>query len=212
MRIVCISDTHSLHDRIQVPDGDLLIHAGDFSGHGSERDVIECNRFLGSLPHKHKIITAGNHDFLCEKMPALAQQLFTHAKLLLDQEVTIDGKRIFMSPWTPRYGHWAYMRPREAMKQVWERIPEGIDILVTHGPPATILDTVEDWYGGKIRPIPMGCSHLLTRVKQVRPKLHVFGHIHEGHGQLVQDGIHFVNAAICTRHYRPTNPPIVVDL
>ena len=133
MRIVCLSDTHNLHDRIRVPEGDLLLHAGDATSRGTEKEVSVFADWLAGLPHRHKVVVAGNHDFL----------------------------------------------------GVLDRVVEGRQ---------------------------EGCAELLKAVGRVRPRLHLFGHIHEAYGLEVRDGTTFVNASICDRACRPVNPPVVVDL
>ncbi|MCU0866457.1 MAG: metallophosphoesterase, partial [Planctomycetes bacterium] len=128
------------------------------------------------------------------------------ATYLEDSEVTVDGVRIWGSPWQPWFYDWAFNLERgPAIAAKWDRIPAGIDVLVTHGPPAGILDRTDQ--GDAV-----GCADLLAAVRRVRPKLHVFGHIHEAYGTLEQDGVRFVNASNCSVRYRPVQPPIVVDL
>jgi predicted phosphohydrolase len=206
MRIVCLSDTHDLHDQLQVPDGDLLLHAGDATMRGSEAQIRAFDRWLATLPHRHKVVIAGNHDWAFERTPAAARSWLRAATYLEDSEVTVDGVRIWGSPWQPWFYDWAFNLERgPAIAAKWDRIPAGIDVLVTHGPPAGILDRTDQ--GDAV-----GCADLLAAVRRVRPKLHVFGHIHEAYGTLEQDGVRFVNASNCSVRYRPVQPPIVVDL
>jgi predicted phosphohydrolase len=103
MRLVLISDTHQRHDRLVVPDGDVLVHAGDFSTRGGVEEVARFNAWLGTLPHKHKVVIAGNHDFLFEREPVLARSMLTNATYLEDSGVTIEGVRFWGSPWQPRF-------------------------------------------------------------------------------------------------------------
>jgi predicted phosphodiesterase len=206
MRIVCLSDTHDLHDQLQVPDGDLLLHAGDATMRGSEAQIRAFDRWLASLPHRHKVVIAGNHDWAFERTPAAARGWLRAATYLEDDEVTVDGLRIWGSPWQPWFHDWAFNLDRgPAIAAKWDLIPAGIDVLITHGPPAGILDRTDQ--GDAV-----GCADLLAAVRRVRPKLHVFGHIHEAYGTLEQDGVRFVNASNCSVRYRPVQPPIVVDL
>jgi hypothetical protein len=125
---------------------------------------------------------------------------------LQDEAVEIEGLRIWGSPWQPEFLDWAFNLPRgAALREKWDRIPSGTDVLITHGPPQGVLDRVDE---GRRE----GCADLLNAVARVRPRLHLFGHIHEGYGCLERDGTTFVNASICDRAYRPVNPPVVVDL
>ena len=205
MRVVCISDTHGLHNQVSVPDGDLLIHAGDLSRSGKEDDVRAFDRWLGTLPHPHKVVIAGNHDFGFEQEPD-ARSWITQALYLQDEEVTLGGLRIWGSPWQPWFFDWAFNLHRgEPLRKVWAQIPVGIDVLVTHGPPRGILDTTS-------RGEAVGCDDLLEAVQRIRPRLHLFGHIHEAYGQVTQGGTTFVNASVCNLRYRPVQPPIVVEL
>ena len=101
MCIVCLSDTHSRHDRIRVPPGDVLVHAGDATMAGRVEEIAAFNHWLGALPHRHKILIAGNHDWLFETDPALAESLITNAVYLRDSCVTIEGVKFYGSPWQP---------------------------------------------------------------------------------------------------------------
>ena len=95
MRLVCISDTHGCHDAIVVPDGDVLLHAGDLTAHGELDELIDVNTWLGNLPHRHKLVIAGNHDYLCEQLPEVLPQIFTNATYLQDTSITIDGRTYY---------------------------------------------------------------------------------------------------------------------
>jgi predicted phosphohydrolase len=206
MRIVCLSDTHDFHDRLVVPDGDVLLHAGDATMSGKPFQVEAFARWFANRPHRHKIVVAGNHDWMFERTPAQARSLLREVIYLQDDEVTVDGLRIWGSPWQPWFHDWAFnleRGPQIAAK--WESIPTGIDVLVTHGPPAGILDRTS-------RGEHVGCADLRRELLRIRPRLHVFGHIHEAYGTVEIDGTRFVNASNCTERYHPVQPPIVVDL
>lgn len=209
MRIVCISDTHSLHRQIEVPDGDLLIHAGDCLGVGTLDELEDLDHWFSELPHPHKILIAGNHDWCFQDEPAEARALVRHAHYLQDSPLELNGLKFWGSPWTPVFFNWAFNLTRgEAIAERWARIPEDTDVLITHGPPAGILDRI-DSPTGTVRP---GCEALAERVAQLAPTLHVFGHIHEDYGQQQIGGCRYVNASTCNGRYQPLNPPIVIDL
>jgi len=111
----------------------------------------------------------------------------------------------FGSPWTPGGGGWAFSRSLNALAYRWAQIPDRIDVLITHGP----LLGVRDWnYRGE----HLGCPHLAESVLRARPRLHIFGHIHEAYGLAEIQGITFVNASICTLTYEPANALLIVDL
>ena len=209
MKFVCISDTHMMHDRVPIPDGDVLIHAGDFSMRGDLVEIAGFNAFLAGLPHKHKVVIAGNHDFLFERGPSLARAALINGIYLQDSEVTIDGVRIYGSPWQPAFMDWAFNLERGPhIKEKWDLIPSGVQILVTHGPPFGYGDEVPQPTGAAER---VGCADLLQAVKRLQPAYHVFGHVHEGYGITKDEHTTFINASMCDGAYKPVNPPIVFD-
>jgi Icc-related predicted phosphoesterase len=188
VRIVCISDTHGRHRFSDVPDGDILVHTGDLTLHGSLEDVEEFNRWLGTLPHAHKLVIAGNHDFCFQQQPAEARARLTSATYLEDSGCEIASLRFYGSPWTLTFFDWAFMLPEDELLAKWEQIPAPLDVLMTHGPPHGILDrTNRNEHAGSVT--------LLQRVQEVKPRLHVFGHIHEAAGRMESEGITFINAS-----------------
>ncbi len=205
-RIVCISDTHDRLDEVAVPDGDILVHAGDFCRRGDEKEVRAFVRAMQALPHREKVVIAGNHDFYFEREPERAREILGDLHYLEDSGVEIAGLRFWGAPWQPEFFDWAFNLPRgEALAAKWALIPEGTDVLVTHGPPRGILDRVHD---GQLA----GCADLLRAIDRIRPRLHVFGHIHEAAGRLERRGTIHVNACCCDLAYRPVQPPVTVDL
>ncbi|EAU88697.1 metallophosphoesterase domain-containing protein 1 [Coprinopsis cinerea okayama7 len=191
IRVVCISDTHNSHHlQPSLPDGDILIHAGDLTNSGTKQELDDVLAWLESQPHPHKFFIAGNHD-TCLADPDISQHISsTYPSLAYLQEasalITIRGRslRVYGSPYTPKHGSWQFQyprvppnlyspseNPRSEATNIWSRVPPLTDILVTHGPPFGHLDL------GK-----MGCYSLLATLWRVRPKLHVFGHIHAGRG------------------------------
>lgn len=205
-RIVCISDTHDKHGEVIVPEGDLLIHSGDLTSRGYPQQVRAFMEWFGELPHPHKVVIAGNHDFMAESNPAGFQALIPEGvHYLNDSGLELDGIKIWGSPITPWFHDWAFNRHRgDNIAKHWAKIPPTTDILITHGPPFGILDKV---YRGQ----RVGCEELIKRLEVVRPKLHVFGHIHEAYGQELQAGTLYVNASVLNLHYRHTQAPVVLD-
>lgn len=203
MRIVCLSDTHNKPMMEPVPDGDILIHAGDATIQGSEDEVIEFAEWFNSLPHLHKVFVAGNHDWLYYKNMDKARRYVLN---LQDNLIIIKGLKIYGSSWQPEFHDWAFGLPRGfPLRYQWDKIPVGTDILVTHTPPMFLLDKNH-------RGLSVGCHDLYQKVLEIKPKLHVFGHIHEGYGVRKFQGITFVNASICDIAYKPKRKPIVIDL
>lgn len=207
VRIVIISDTHNKMSKIAIPDGDLLIHCGDFCGHGDLREVAQFASEMAELPHKHKVVIAGNHDWPFERDPATARSALRDVVYLEDDGVEIEGLKIYGSPWQPEFMNWAFNLPRQSdeLQSKWAQIPEGTDILITHGPPHGILDSTK--FGGHV-----GCELLRKRVDEIKPRLHCFGHIHEAYGRQKRNGMLFVNASVLNLWYQPTNDAVVVDL
>ena len=204
MRIVCLSDTHGLHARLSVPDGDVLVHAGDFSMNGRPQEIERFDRWLAGLPHRHKIVVAGNHDFLFEHEPKRARAMLGGAVYLRDELVEVAGLRIWGSPWQPWFHDWAFNLPRgEALAAVWARAPSGVDVLVTHSPPMGVLDRTA--WGRRV-----GCEALREALPRIAPALHVFGHIHEAYGTHKGPPLS-VNACNCDLAYRAANAPVVVE-
>ncbi|EEY18771.1 metallophosphoesterase domain-containing protein [Verticillium alfalfae VaMs.102] len=190
--VVCISDTHNTQPRL--PQGEILIHAGDMTQSGTFDELVAAVDWLSSQPHPIKIVVAGNHDVLLDakqdapgnrsrstagpsRSPeALRASLAWKGIIYLEnQHVDVtcsNGRRlrIYGSPLSPRHGNWAFQYPRA--DDVWHgAIPDGTDVLVTHGPPRSHCDLLH-----------LGCNHLLRELWRVRPRLHVFGHIHAGAG------------------------------
>ena len=204
-RLVCLSDTHNRHDRLAVPDGDVLLHAGDFSGRGTAPEVEAFGRFLAKLPHREKIVVAGNHDFLFQEEPERARALLGDVTYLQDELAVVAGLRIWGSPWQPWFHDWAFNLPRGApLAERWALVPEGVDVLVTHGPPWGVLDATH-------RGERVGCEELLLARARIRPRLHLFGHIHEAYGVHEEEGILSVNACNCDRMGRIAQPAVVID-
>jgi len=213
MRIVAISDTHSQHSKIKLPDGDILIHAGDATWRGEIDESAKFCGWLGKLlerkKYRHILFTPGNHDFLWEKNNLLGRQMVkdSGAIYLEDSFVEIDGIKFYGSPWQPWFYDWAFNLSRgPEIKEKWDLIPDGIDVLITHGPVYGIHDfTLRDQEH-------VGCKDLLAAVYRIKPRVHIGGHIHEGYGVKEFDGIKFINPSTCTLGYDPINPPIVFDL
>ncbi len=206
MRIKSLSDSHGQHRGVPIPPGDVVIHAGDVSKRGEKGELADFLDWFGGLPHRYKIFVGGNHDFLLEDAPReFAKMVPDNCLYLNDSGVEIAGITVWGSPITPFFFDWAFNRHRGAdIRRHWDLIPARVDILVTHGPPYGILDRTA-------RGQCVGCEELLPVVERLRPRLHVFGHIHEAYGQFERNGTRFVNASVLDLHYRRVNAPVVVD-
>lgn len=175
--VVAMADTHGFHDKLVVPDGDVLVHAGDLSEMGTRPQLERVRDWLRGLPHEHKVVIAGNHDFLFQDDPEVARALFSEFIYLEDAGATVAGLRVWGSPWQPWFHSWAFNLHRgPPIDEKWRLIPEGLDLLVTHGPPAGYGDRCFD--GREV-----GCADLLRHLHRAKPRFHLFGHIHEARGQ-----------------------------
>lgn len=211
MRIVCLSDTHGLSvlGDLSIPAGDVLVHAGDGTNVGAAEDVRGWLEWVAAQPHPYKVVIAGNHDRLFDTDPAAALSMVPAGVFYLqDSGCVINGVRFWGSPWQPSWPSWAFFLPRSGprIRERWNSIPFDTEVLVTHTPPYGVLDLVDGDEGR------LGCEELSLRVASVRPRLHVFGHVHQGHGVLKRNGVLSVNASILNEHYRIGHAPVVVDL
>ena len=215
MRIVSISDTHNQGNWIpKIPNGDVLVHAGDHTGRGFRNEMMKALGWLERLKDQFEniILIAGNHDFFAEKHPEEMNEACEEAGLIYlhDESTIINGVKFYGSPYQPWFHDWAFnLRRGEPLRKKWAQIPEDTDVLITHGPPVGLGDRTQR------EEKHVGCVDLLNRIAVVKPKLHIFGHIHEGYGvhySKYDPYATFVNASTCTLSYQPENPPIVVDI
>lgn len=222
MKIVCISDTHCRLDQVIIPDGDVIVHAGDALSRGT---IEEFNTFIDRYSKtniSHKIYVPGNHDRMTETMEDYVEQTCKRFGIiyLRDSQVEINGIKFYGSPVTPRFHNWAWNRDSkdsgtsysnehpsyDPIESHWNKIPQDVDVLITHGPPKGIMDI--SVYSGD----ECGCEYLSEKVKEIKPTFHIFGHIHHWHGIERKYGTTFVNASICTESYQPNNKPIVLEI
>lgn len=235
--LVTLSDTHNKHRDIhEIPDGDIIIHSGDATRRGTLESFEDFFDWFSSLPHTYKIFVAGNHDIgldpefidnQCNYIPE--EELLQRSKetsikaealipdnviYLKDSLVEIEDLKIYGAPWTPRFLNWAFLHNRgEAIAEKWALIPDDVDILVTHGPAYGHGDVAPPWILSRYQR-NVGCLALLKRIIEIKPKVHVFGHIHQGYGIYQSDELltTFMNSSICTEAYAPTNKPLTLDL
>jgi Icc-related predicted phosphoesterase len=217
MRITFISDTHTKHEKLNgfLPGGDLLIHAGDLTSRGYVHEIENFAKWYDKIDnYDSKVFICGNHDFGFQDDHEKVKGLLTGHKTIdylqddwmgvgedLDTMVKIWG-----SPWQPEFHNWAFNLPRgEKLMEKWNLIPTDVDILVTHGPAHGKLDYVP--YDA----LNVGCEDLLAKIQEVKPKIHVCGHIHEGYGYVFDGDTHFINAAVLNGRYEFRNKPLTVD-
>jgi Icc-related predicted phosphoesterase len=213
IRLILISDTHGKHDQLnddllKLNDDitTIILHAGDISNTGA---YIQINRFLdwyAGLPFKHKIFIAGNHDFGFEHMNDIQDAYKGKGVIyLMDSHVEVEGLNIYGSPWQPRFYDWAFNVDRNRLEEKWKLIPEGMDIIMTHGPVHGILDYTPT-------NMHVGCEALYDRIIQLKPKIYLSGHIHYARGVQSFNDTMFVNASVLDESYTYTNKPFVIEI
>ena len=208
-----LSDTHGHHRQAvfqTTKKYDLLIHAGDFTNYGATDEVHDFLQWLDLLTQfKDIIYIAGNHDIGYTSAPCVRLSNGTSLHYLHNSSVCINGVNFYGSPYTPRFFDWDFMYDPSDADDIWSTIPTNTDVLISHGPPHGIMDQCPDHLGKQTH---AGCPSLLAAVKRLPAlKLHVFGHIHEGHGMVTQpDGRVSVNAASICESVR--HPPIEFDI
>ena len=220
MKLVILSDTHGKHRFVAVPDGDILIFAGDMCNWGYRREVVEFNEWLGTLPHKHKIVIAGNHDLCLDKGMQRkmeiydGHQLLTNAIYLENEGVEIEGIKFWGSPITPVFFDWAFMCREEVIDAYWNLIPKDTDVVITHGPMYKVNDYVDNDLGPERN---VGSKALLKRLKEFYPRYHICGHIHDMHGirtlsRRKTKHMTSINASILDDNYNVIYQPVVVEI
>jgi Icc-related predicted phosphoesterase len=213
-KITLISDTHTKHNHIpknELPGGDIIIHCGDISNRGYMEEIRLFLEWFSKLDqYTHKIFIAGNHDFffqdnLLQSKEMVAQ--YPNVTYLQDSSVTVDGIKIYGSPWQPEFFNWAFNLPRNGnkLKDKWKAIPSNTDILITHGPPFGCLDMT-------IQGQSVGCEIMTEEIKRINPLINCFGHIHYSYGYMQRDNINFINACSLGENYVYQNKPLHIDL
>lgn len=215
-KIICLSDTHSLEYKVPnewLVDADIAIHGGDCTNIGRMNELKYFLDWYSSLDrYKHKIFIAGNHDWCFERNYNESIELLSNypqLTYLQDEEIVIDGIKIYGSPHQPEFGSWAFNQKRgKEIQAKWDLIPKDTDILVTHGPPFGIGDFVP-YRGGEF----VGCKDLASTILTLpNLKAHIFGHIHYSYGSVYKNNIQYINAATCNEGYEIVNKPIVIEI
>lgn len=215
MKIVLISDTHSLHQDLIIPKGDMIIHAGDFTNVGSPVDVVNFLWWFNNLGFKYSLCISGNHDLLAEDHPQVFKKFlddYPNITYLQDSSATIEGIKFYGSPFTPLFNNWAFMLERGAeMKTVWDKIDKDTDVLITHGGPLGYMDEV---FNPKTSECDehVGCVELLKALDRLKVKHHIFGHLHESYGKMKYNKTSLYNVSSCDDSYKIVNPPVVIEV
>lgn len=211
MKIVIISDVHAKWQKLQIPECDVLISCGDYSFRGEKHIVKNFHKWLNKQEAGHIISVQGNHETWVQQnwqeAKELAQKVCPAVHFIQHEPIEIEGVKFFGSAWTPWFYNWAWNAQRgPELQRLWSQIPDDTQILITHGPPAGMLDIVYQVDGMTPRE-RVGCHDLMDRIKQLKHlKMHCFGHIHCSAGEIEFMGVKYINASICDEQYLPYNP------
>jgi Icc-related predicted phosphoesterase len=202
VKFLHLSDTHNHHRFLtDLPAADMIIHAGDVSMAGSGAEVMDFINWFGSLDYKYKIFIAGNHDDCLDGKARERIQKFLPANMyyLYNSGVEIENIRFWGIPF-----FMSCELELEHYYRALESIPCDTDVLITHRPPYGILDMSDN--------ITYGCPDLLQTVLKIKPKFHLFGHIHDAYGMEKSKTTTFVNGALMSEDYRLANEARVFEI
>lgn len=209
MKVTCISDLHGHYPRLD--GGDLLIVAGDLTARDEIDEYFWFRDWLQSQNYEKKIVVAGNHDKCIENGRFYFSDEWLGATYLRDKGTEYKGLKFWGTPWT----NWfdgvnplcdAYMLMTEAqLADKFNLIPDDIDILISHGPAHMILDKT-------VYKSNVGSMALADKVKNMKLKYHIFGHIHESYGISIANGYVSMNVAHMNRSYEPVNKPVNFEI
>lgn len=218
-RIVAISDLHEKWNELtnRIPTCDILVVAGDLTKGGDLAKVQEFNNWCFGLMDSDKVkdvvCIAGNHDKTAATDNESFRYFLPDVTYLQDEGCEIQGLNIYGSPWTPSFfrNSWVFNADRGAeIRQYWEKIPENLDILITHGPPMGTCDYLKNNFEPKGAHV--GCYDLRTAIEAKKPRVHICGHLHACYGIGILGSTMVINAASCNEHYQPINPPVLFTM
>jgi len=209
MKLCIISDTHNKHKRLSnLPEADVIIHCGDFTSVGHSHEIVSFMQWFNKLNYKHKIVIAGNHDWLFDTNRLIAREKVPYGVIYLeDQEVILDGVKFYGTPVQLPFMNWAFNKPEERLIEHWKAIPDDVDVLITHQPPLSVFDL--SVYDNKHTGSP---SLYWEVVERIKPKVHCFGHIHSGHGVKVIEDTTFINASNLDEQYMCVYDPVLIEI
>lgn len=212
MKLVCISDTHGLHNKLILPEGDVLVYAGDFSSYGNWSDTKDFLHWFNEQDFKFRILTAGNHD----KIPYIYFSDFineiikTKIIYLQDYSIIIEGIKFFGTPWSLPFGIWSFMKSEKDLLKIFNSIPLDTDVIISHGPCHGILD--QTYYANGDIDCNCGSFALKETVKRIKPKIVITGHIHESFGKYTDYKTDYYNVSVVDEFYKVVNPPTIIEI
>lgn len=222
MIIDCIADLHGEYPDLE--GGDLLIIAGDLTGSDRHVQYLHFLSWLHKQKYKHFVFIGGNHDGLLQKGEVITKGL-ADTTYLCDSGTGFEGLKIWGSPWSlwfeginPHCTAFT-LKTEDELAAKWALIPADVDILITHSPPYGIMDGVNRSRSSFFRELEhCGSKSLMKELfsERIRPKLHIYGHIHQGYGHVSKmldyPYTQFVNCAHMDGDYEPVNKPIRIVL
>lgn len=212
MKICAISDSHGQHEKLTIPECDVLIHAGDFSSFGKWNDTIDFLKWFSEQPAKNHILIAGNHD----QQPFINFSDFvniivkTNIIYLQDDKIEIEGIKFYGSPWTPPFNDWFFMATEIQLKQIFSSIPKDIDVLITHGPARGILD--QTYHANGDLEGNWGSINLKDKIKELKIPTHICGHLHDGYGSYTDYITNYYNVSVCDEFYKVVRQPTCIEI
>ena len=221
-KMILVSDTHTMHNKLIIPECDVMIYSGDYTNNGKLSEVTSFLDWLVSLKHCRNIIfIEGNHELHNDPMFRTSYEIAKFHRMLeerdintrncrihhlLDEGVTIDGVKFYGSPWTPAFCGWAFNSTRQELQEIWSKVPLDTDVLISHGPPYGYGDQLEGSFER------VGDKELLARIYEVNPKLVICGHIHCGAGcYSLSDKTTVLNVALVDEQYYLVRDPVMIN-
>lgn len=230
MKIACLSDVHGRWSALDYPEADILVLAGDLlynynddypNADGQFEELGRLNEFVGGLGYKSVVAVFGNHDIVGKRPFGEIQKQLSNMVYLNQTKALVRGIKFWGAPDTVWFGSWfaSFPDPRgnparakAYARETWAKIPDDVEVLVTHQPAQGIRDWIPNYLTDH-RGNHVGCPDLADRVKSLPyMKLHITGHLHSNNGVEPVGNYLAVGASVCNEDYEPVNPIQVVEV